>query len=248
MKLIEFLLDTKLYIGTIFEIVAAIAGTWYLKKSGKVASEIEYFVYYLILIVFLEVYAYLPIWAYLEDYKILSFYEDSVFRRNVWWGNILKIITTLCVSWIFIKALRNPKIKRKLVYLILVYPVLSIISFFTIGEFFNAYDPYVNIIGTLIMLTSVGIFYIETLKSDRILTFYGDIRFYISLGMVIWNLCMVPLNIYSSFFSLQNPLYIELDTLIHRYANVFLYSLFAIGFYMDYKFNRKTEYQMVQKR
>ncbi|WP_300434776.1 hypothetical protein [Christiangramia sp.] len=241
MKLVEFLLDTKLYVGNIFEIIAAIAGIWYLRKSRNVASEIKYFVYYLVLIIFLEIYAYLPIWAYLEDYEKLSFYKNSPFRRNVWWGNILKIITTLCVSWIFIKALRNPQIKRKLIYLIVIYPILSIISFFTIGEFFNAYDPYVNIIGTLLMLTSVGIFYIETLRSDRILTFYGDIRFYISLGMVIWNLCMVPLSIYSSFFSLQNPLYMELDTLVHRYANIFLYSVFTIGFYMDYRMNGKKE-------
>ncbi|WP_026934078.1 hypothetical protein [Christiangramia echinicola] len=246
MKLIEFLLETKLYIGTIFEIIAALFGLWFLRKSESTALEIKLFVYYLVLIVFLEIYAYLPIWAYLEEYEILGFYKDSPFRRNVWWANILKIITTLCVSWIYIKALRNHELRRNLIYILLVYPVLSIISFFTIGEFFNAYDPYVNIIGTFIILISVGSFYVEILRSDRILTFYGDIRFYISFGMILWSLCMVPLDIYSSFFSLKNPLYIELHTLIHRYASIFLYSLFSLGFYMDYRMNRNGKGQSVK--
>ena len=76
MKLIEFLIETKLYVGNIFEIIATIAGIWYLKKSRFTAQEIRFFVYYLVLIVIIETYAYLPIWAYLEDYKILSFYKD----------------------------------------------------------------------------------------------------------------------------------------------------------------------------
>ena len=240
MKLIEFLIETKLYVGTIFEIIAAIAGIWYLKKSRFTAQEIRFFVYYLVLIVIIETYAYLPIWAYLEDYKILSFYKDSIFRRNIWWGNCLRIITTLCISWIYIKALKNKSLKNKLSVCLLIFPVLSIISFLTIGEFFRSYDPYVNIVGTFLMLICIGLYYLEILKSDRILHFYGDIRFYISVGMVIWNLGVIPLIIYSGFFSTQNPLYMELDTIVYRYANIFLYSLFTIGFYMDYKFNQNS--------
>lgn len=238
MKFIEFLVETKLYVGNIFEIIAALAGVWYLKKTKNPPLEIKFFVYYLILIVILELYGYLPILAYLEDYKILSFYKDSLFRRNLWWGNILRVITTLCISWIFIRKLKNNRIRKKLIYLLLIFPVLSIVSFFTIGEFFHASDPFVNILGVFLILTSVGFYYFQLLNSKRILNFYADLRFYISVGIVIWNLCMVPLNIYSNFFSLENPLYIKLDTIAHMYANIFLYSIFATGFYIDYRFNK----------
>ncbi|GAA4320462.1 hypothetical protein GCM10023115_47490 [Pontixanthobacter gangjinensis] len=237
MKLIEFLLETKLYIGTIFEITAALSGIWYLKKSDYTAPEIRYFVYYLILIVFLEIYGYLPIWAWLEDYKILSFYENTVFRRNLWWGNSLKIITTLCISWIFIKQIQNEKTKKWLITILYIFPVFSILSFLTIGEFFHAYDPYVDISKTFILLICVGLYYLQILKSDEILDFFKDIRFFISVGIVIWELGMVPLGLYSGFFSLENPLYMELDRIVHQYANIFLYSVFAIGFYVDYRYN-----------
>lgn len=178
MKLIEFLLETKLYIGNIFEIIAAIAGIWYLKKSDNPAPEIRFFVYYLILIVVLELYGYLPIWAWLEDYKILSFYENSVFRRNVWWGNCLKIVTTLCISWIFIKQLVNKNIKKNLTIIFFIFPIFSVLSFFMVGEFFHAYNPYVDFLKTFILLICVGLFYIQILKSDEILEFFRDIRFY----------------------------------------------------------------------
>lgn len=239
MKLIEFLLETKLYIGNIFEIIAAISGIWYLKKSVNPEPEIRYFVYYLILIVIWEHYNYLPILAWLEDYKILSFYENSIFRRNIWGGNCLKIITTLCISWIYIKQIENAKIKKILIRTILIFPFLSIISFFTIGEFFQAYDPYVDISKSFIILICVGLYYLQILKSDKILEFYRDVRFYISVGIVIWEMGMVPLSLYSGFFSLENPLYVELDTIVKRYANIFLYSLFSIGFYIDYHFNQQ---------
>ena len=237
--MLEFLQETKLYIGTIFEIIAAITGIWYVKRSEKTPLEIKFFVYYLILIVFLELYGYLPIWAYLRDYEVLSFYKNSPFRRNLWWGNSLRIISTLCFSWIYIKSLSNSIIQRRFMWILIGYVLFSILSFSTFGEYFHAYDPYVNILGVSIILFSIGFYYFKLLNSDKILNFYGDLRFYISFGIVIWSLCMIPLDIYSSFFTTENPLYIKLNTIVHRYANIFLYSVFSIGFYIDYRHRLK---------
>jgi|GEM_PF-906298 len=240
MKLIEFLLDTKMYVVTIFELIAAIAGIWYLRRTCNSGLEIKFFVYYLVLIVFLELYGYLPIWAYLENYEILSFYKDSLFRRNVWWANGINIITTLCISWIFIKSLSNHAIQQKFQWLLISYVLFSFLSFSTFGEYFHAYDPYVSILGVFIIMIAVGFYYFQILNSDKILNFYGDLRFYISVGIVLWALCIIPLNIYSKFFNIQNPLYMELDRIVLRYSNIFLYSVYAIGFYMDYRSGKQN--------
>ncbi|MGA8854965.1 MAG: hypothetical protein WB492_12385, partial [Christiangramia sp.] len=173
--MLEFLQETKLYIGTIFEIIAAITGIWYLKTSEKTPVEIKFFVYYLVLIVFLELYGYLPIWAYLRDYEVLSFYKNSLFRRNLWWVNSLRIISTLCFSGIYIKSLSNSIIQRRFMWILICYLFFSIISFSTFGEYFQASDPYVNILGVSIILFSIGFYYFNLLNSDKILNFYGDL-------------------------------------------------------------------------
>ena len=245
MKLIDFLVETKLYVGNIFEIIATITGIWYLIKSDKVSSEIKYFVYYLIFIIILEMYGYLPILAYLEDYKVLSFFEDSIFRRNIWWVNMLSVITTLCVSWIFIRSLSKFDTRKKLTILLFLFTVFSLISFTTFGDFFHANDPYVNITGVLIILVCVGFYYIDLLKSNRILTFHQDIRFYISIGMVLWNLSLVPAQIYLGFFNLENPDFINMYTKVLRYANILLYSIFTIGFIIDYRSNKGRKETLV---
>ena len=244
MELIDFLKETKLYIGNIFEIIAALTGIWYLKKLPDSPREIKFFVYYLILIVILELYGYVPIIAYLENYEILSFYENSPFRRNLWWGNLLGIVTTICISWVFISDLKKIRFRKMLISLLWIYPFLSMISFFTVGEFFNAYDPYSNILSILILLLSVGAYYFQMLKSDKILFFYQDLKFYISIGIIIWNLCIIPLNIYSGFFSLENPFFMKIDTIIHQVGNAILYSVYTYGFCMDYKFRSSRQLKL----
>ena len=80
--MLDFFLETKLHFGFMFEVLAAIAGLLYIKKSSYVAPEIKLFVFYLLYIVLVEFYAFIPIYAWVHDYEVLSFYEDSVFRRN----------------------------------------------------------------------------------------------------------------------------------------------------------------------
>ena len=236
MKLLEFLLETKLYIGTIFEIIAAISGFWYLRKSNDLEPEIRYFIYYLILIVILEVYGYLPIWAWLENYEILSFYENSVFRRNLWWSNSLSIVGIIIISLVFVRSIQNESVRKAFYFTLVLFVIFSVISFFTFGEFFHANDPYSSIVGVFIVFLAVVFYYFRIFNSEEIVNFYGDIRFYISFAIVIWNLCIIPLDIYSGYFNLENPAYIELETKVRIFSNMFLYSVYAFGFYMDYRY------------
>lgn len=214
---------------------AAFAGIFYLRNSANISGEIKLFVYYLILIVVLELYGLIPIWAWLEDYQILSFYENSLFRRNLWWANTLRIISTLCITWIFVKSLTRENLQKKFKWLLILYSLFSILRFSFSGNFFAAYDPFVDILGVFIILTAIGCYYFQVLISDEILNFFEELKFYISVGIIIWSVCVIPLNIYSNFFSSENLLFIELSRIVLMYTNIFLYSFYTIGFYIDYR-------------
>lgn len=237
--MIEFLLETKLFVGFLFELLAAVTGYLYLKKSTYVAPEIKFFIFYLFYIVVIEFYAFIPIYAWVHDYNVLSFYEDSVFRRNAWVGNLNLIIYLISFSQIFIRNLENKFLRKNLKLILVILVIGSILRFLTSGEFFSSPDLYVRSIQTFFVLICIGFFYFELLKSNRMLQFHKDIKFYISAGVILWSLCVFPLDIYGDFFTLENPYFIKVDTAVMRYANIFLYSLYSLGFYIDYMAKRK---------
>lgn len=235
MEMIEFLKETKLYVGFSFEVMACIAGFIYLRKMKSLLPGIRLFVYYLLFVVIIEFYGFIPIYAYVKEYEVLSFFKDSLFRRNIWMGNVMRIVTTVCISLVFINSLTNLRYRRYLKLLLWIFSIFSLVWYNTFGVFFQGNNPIIDLLSTFILLTNVGFYYFDILKSGKILNFHQDLRFYISVGITIWCLCISPLKIYGDFFSLKNPYFIEVDTTVLRYFNVFMYSLFTVGFYLDYK-------------
>lgn len=245
--MLDFFLETKLYFGFMFEVLAAIAGLLYLKKSTSVAPEIKLFIFYLLYIVIVEFYAFIPIYAWVHDYEVLSFYEDSVFRRNIWINNINVIVYAASFSQIFIRNLNNSRSRRYLTAFLFLFIFSSILRHLSSGNFFESIDIYIRIVQTFFVLICIGFYYLEILKSERVLYFHRDIKFYISVGVILWSLCVFPLDIYAEYFSLENPYFIQVDTAIMRYANVFLYSLYSLGFYVDYRSKHKALLAGIEK-
>lgn len=239
--MIEFLLESKLYLGFIFEVLAAVSGFLYLKKTRHTLPEIKVFIYYLFYIVIIEFYLFIPIYAWVNDYKVLGFYEHSVFRRSLWVGNLNQVIYAICFSQIFIRSLSNHRLRKRLFTILFMVVGFSVIRFITSGDFFHSADLYVRTLQTFFVLICIGYYYFEVLKTDRVLRFHRNIKFYISVGVILWSLCVFPLDIYNDFFNLRNPYFIKVDTAITQYANVFLYSIYCLGFYIDYRKNINRE-------
>ena len=237
----EIIIEYKLYVHLLLELMAAIAGLIYLRKSKTVSPEIRIFIYYLCYIFIIETYGLLPIYAWVTNYEVLSFYEDSVFGHNFWWANLNMIIYSICFSQIYIRNLSSRN-QRNFLWTALIGVVgFSIFRFSTTGEFFVKTDSYVSVLQTFIVFLSVCFWYLEILKSDKIIYFYKDLKFFISVGIVLWSLLKTPLDIYSAFSNLANEDFWELDQEILRYLNVFLYSMYILGFYADYQFRNKPE-------
>ena len=96
--------------------------------------------------------------------------------------------------------------------------------------------------GTALILLSSGLYFMELLQSDRILGFGYYFRFYVALGASIFYLIFVPIEIYSLFITEQNPAYIKFHAAVLRYIAIFMYGMFSIAFYMDYRGKMKESY------
>lgn len=204
----------------------------------------KYFIFYLCFIFFADTFGLYPIWAFYDNFETLPFLKDSPFHRNFWLYNIVRVVNYLVIGNLFvaqIEILKKYHLKKILHWVLLLFGVYAIICFSTFGNFLYAEDISVILIGTFIVFFCLIAFFFEVLLSNRILNVNVDALFYIGIAIFIWQLCIVPIKIYASYFNYSNPEFIKLYATVLLYANIFLYSMFLLSFYMDYRFNRKTE-------
>ncbi len=197
------------------------------------------FIFYLCFIFFADTFGLYPIWAYYDNYETLPFLKDSPLHRNFWLYNILSAVNYLVVGQLFVgqlKKLKKYNFKKILYWFLVLFGVYSVICFSTFGEFLYAYDMSILLIGTFLVLFCIIAYFFEILLSDRILNFRSDALFYFAVAILVWHLCVTPIEIYTSFFNTSNPNFINLHATVLRYANIFMYSMFVLGFYIDYRY------------
>ena len=218
---------------------------FYLSKIDKPKPGVKIFVYYLCFIFFADVFGIYAVWAYYDNYETLPFLKNSPLHRNFWWYNLLHVVIFVCYSQLFIRQLikeKMSKMRRWLKLGVYLFVVYSIVCFSTFGDFLYDYDISVIILSAFFIMICIGAYYYDILTSDKILKFNKDVVFFISVAILIYQLCIIPIQIYTSYFNHENPDFIQFYATVLRYGNIFLYSMFSIGFYIDYRYQRKTYY------
>ncbi|WP_443633549.1 hypothetical protein ABXT64_01090 [Candidatus Marifrigoribacter sp. Uisw_064] len=214
----------------LMELIAALAGTYYLKKNAKNNKSEKYLILFLWFTLFVEIIgAYAPV-AYFSNYQYFSFVENTVFEDNRWIYNIYSVASVLFFMLYFRCHLKNKLRKKILKILSFLFLISSIAYLLFTNAFFYEDSKFTVVTGTLLLLVSVIFFYLELLKSDTILKIKHFLPFYISVGTLIFYLCITPISIFSEFFKAGNDLFINLQVSLLLYANIFMYSVYIIGF------------------
>lgn len=228
--MLEFIIENKIYVGYFFELLAAVCGSYYLRKKDNVLLSIKYLVYFLWFVFIMDLLTFYTIWAYYDDYKTLPWLKDSVFRRGMWMVNSYTVYSCSFYSLLFIKNIHRVRIKNQLTLVLLGYISVSIISLLLSDKFFHEYVMTPVFLGTGLLLISIGVYFYEMMESTELINFKTNLLFYISVGLIIWYLIIPPIQIYSSYFTVENVEFISVSTAIKRYANVFMYGIFSFGF------------------
>ncbi|WP_026837992.1 hypothetical protein [Gillisia sp. JM1] len=226
----DYFIEQKLYIGNLSVLIACLCGSYYLLKSKNAARRFKYFVWFLWFVFFVDISGSYALWNYFDDYKTFPWLEDSVFVRNEWLYNCLKLITYIIISSILISSLETSKLKSRLKFAVVLYFIIGVAEILFSGKVFYAYIIENIFMGTLLLLICVSSFFRKLFLSDNILSFSRDLTFYIAVGYLIWNLCVTPIFIYDSYFNTENQEFIMLYAAILRYSNIFMYGLFSFAF------------------
>lgn len=237
----DFLIVRKVYVTLLVEFLAALAGSLYLLKISEPEKLIKQFVWFLWSIFIIDVLGGYSIWAYFDNYQTFPFLKDSLFTRNFWWYNIAKTYFIAGYCYFLLRKIGNTRITSYLKWAIFVFLAYAVYNMFFSGEFFVRYITKTFTLGTFLVITSVFAYFYDILISDRVLDFHKNLFFYMALGILVWYLVIPPTEIYVDYFTAENAFFIEVFATVLRYANIFLYVIFILGFYIDYRFRRKQK-------
>lgn len=226
LELIDFL-RSAIPVNTV-ELLAAISGTYYLRKTPALKSS-KLLVLFLWLVVFVELIGAYPVIAYFTEYRYLPV-KGTFFEGNYWLYNPFIILSFTFYIYYFRSYVKNKLWRNTLNYLIYGYVVFSIINLIASDIYLNGYSKFSTIVGSLLVFLSIVVFYFEILKSDVLLNLQRFLPLYISVGILVFNFCITPIDIFSEYFESENTFYVSLKTNIYLFANIFLYSTYIVGF------------------
>ncbi len=214
----------------LLELVTAISGSFYLKMKSGFNIKDKYFVYFLWFTFFIEVIgAYAPI-AYFTKYEYFGFVKDTVFFDNRWLYNIYSLIFYVFFIDYFKSYLQNIKIRKSINILIIIYLIIGILNLIINDEFYYSTAIFTEIAGTFLLFSSIIFFYFNLLNSDKLLNLKHYLPLYLSVGVLIYSLCVTPIEIFSKYFNTENNSFINLSAKMILFANIFMYTTFIIGF------------------
>lgn len=227
MEDLDFILKNYSLFTYTVEVLAAVTGVLILKKYKFTAT--KYFIFFL---------CYLTIGDLGTSYTklirnkgILSFLEGTVFEKNYWWSTLYwKIGAILFFVFYYNKILKTEAFRKILKYFGTVFLIISLIYILINWDyFFSRFFPIISILGAIIIFICTVFYFVEMLQSDRILTFYKSIDFYISVAIFIWWLIITPIVFYDIYGEYRDINYIHLRRYIYLSANVIMYLTFTFA-------------------
>lgn len=212
------------------ELLAAIAGSYYLMKKPNPQRANKYLVYFLWYTFIHEVIgSYAPI-AYFSEYKYFAFVKDTFFYDNAWLYNIYTFISFSFLINYFTSFIKSQKINKVFRLLTVIYIVTSLIILITSDLSFNSNSPFLTVVGTILLLIAIVYYYFSLLKIDEVIDLKKQLPVYISIGVLVFNLCITPIDIFSLYYKRVNELYVTIRINLVLIINIFMYGTFIIGF------------------
>lgn len=192
-------------------ITAVIATIFYKKQLGTPLRFLKYYLWYAVI---LEVVAH-------------QLYVRDMF--NTWWYNIGINFEILFYLFLFYQYIENPKTKRLILIGGAIYEAYFLINYLILSENWHVYQTYPFVVGGLLIIAVVFLFLIEMFQSDKILYMAKYLIFWVSLGLLFYNIIPLPFFAVRKVFGYDHQLYHYLMSIQYT-ANILMYVSFIYGF------------------
>lgn len=200
--------NTLLYLINILELIAAILATIHFKKYFF--STERYFFHFLWLTIFIE----------LSGFAWGRYIKTS----NIWIYNIYTVISIIFYLLWYKSIIKRIIYRRVITIFTFIFITVSLYGF--IYESWKSYHSYTFICGAIFTVLCAWLYFSELLNSNKVLQVKHTLRFWISTGLLLFNVGMIPFMLFSSYFNA----YHNYRNVILICLNVILYTCYSLGF------------------
>jgi hypothetical protein len=130
----------------------------------------------------------------------------------------------------FINLLQNSFKKYIVKFIIGLYALFTLIAISFYINFSGSYLSMNDIIGSILIVIVILMYFSELLQSDKILNINKSIYFWISLGVLLFNIGFIPVNIFAEFISFNGVF-----NIVAIFLNVLMAGCFITGFIVSKK-------------
>ena len=177
----------------------------------------------------------LRLWLYFIIYSFLSevigyYFVQILEIRTTLINNTWFIVSIFFYMLFFLSKIESRLKKNAIKSLVLVYFIFIILSVLFFNNYVNESMTNSFIIGALFIVVTIMLFFTELLKSDVVLYIQKSLFFWISIGVLIFNIGLLPVLIIGELIDWQgifNYLIIIL--------NIIMAGCFITGFLMSNK-------------
>lgn len=202
------------------ELLSAIVGTvYYLKYKHTV---LKYFLFLLWYITITEL-----IGWYGSVNDVFGFYKDGI-RYSTWMYNILRFITFSSLFYIYFRYLKNNLFKKSIKLFAIAYVIISILNWSLWQNFLFERSETPRIIGTIFLIITIIFYFIELLRSDKIVAFHKMLLFWISVGLLLYYSGTIPFVLKWNGYMLISGIHNLF--LIQYVLAIIMYLIFTFGF------------------
>lgn len=227
----DFFLNNYTLFVHFVEVLAAVVAIFCYDKYKQ--TPVKYFIYFLVYVAIMELIGAYP--TFVEKYESLSeakeFLKGTKFEENNWFYTIFwTIASAIFYSFYFGQFLESVNSIKVIKYITSIFIISSFgYILFNWNSFFVSSFYFVDIFSASVILLSVVFYFIEVLKSQKVLIFYKSINFYIAAVLLIFFLIKTPLLFYDVYFSRSDMDYLRLNAIINILCIAFMYITFSFA-------------------
>ena len=224
--MLEFITKNFNFISYFFEFLAMLTGLLCLKKyKGTTTTFFILFLIYIVLIDFTG-----ATFFYDNNFKLTTYLRSIGFNSMSWYNLFWIFGTVLLILYYIYSVLRNNFNRRFILVLGGVYFVLMLSHFYIYPNvFFKAHDSYYQFTGAFTLLIGCSVYFIELINSETISNALKTYSFYALSAILIWWLIVTPILFFEAYNTVVDFDFVYLKRRIFVFANIFMYSCFAIG-------------------
>ncbi|WP_157972891.1 hypothetical protein [Aureibaculum luteum] len=203
------------------ELLSAIVGTVYFYKYKH--TTLKYFLYLLWYITITEFLGW-----YIRVTGNMAYIDENGWIYNKWLYNILNIVTFSTVYIIYYRYLKTQLFKKWIKVFLIVFLLVNILNWAFIQNFIKEGAVFPKIIGSVFLIISIIFYFIELLRSEKIVIFHRLLLFWISVGLLLFYTGTIPFVLKWNGFMVIKGVH-ELFLILYILA-IIMYLTFTFGF------------------